>query len=346
MAGLRLSVLDQSPDPRGRDRAPTRCATRSTSRRLADELGYQRYWVAEHHGTPDARLRRARDPDRRRSPPATERIRVGSGGVMLPHYSPLKVAETFSMLAGLHPERIDLGIGRAPGTDPMTMLALQRDRRQRRARRLPRAARRAARPAGGPASRPGHPSRGSPRRCPAGPSARALAARLLAAERDLGRASWACPTRSPTSSTPRARRSPPTTAAASSTPSGWPRRSSRSAWSRSAPRPTTEARAPGRLEPHDALAAPPGPADPDPAGGEGARLPGDAHAAAPAGAAAIVGAPATVRAGLEAVAAEYGAEEVDDPHDHPRPRGPPALLRAHRRRVRPGRAPGRCGPTP
>ena len=60
----------------------------------------------------------------------TERIRVGSGGVMLPHYSPLKVAETFSMLAGLFPGRIDLGIGRAAGTDPMTTFALQRDRRQ------------------------------------------------------------------------------------------------------------------------------------------------------------------------------------------------------------------------
>ena len=53
---------------------------------------------------------------------------------MLPHYSPLKVAEVFSTLAGLHPERIDLGMGRAPGTDPMTMLALQRDRRQALAR--------------------------------------------------------------------------------------------------------------------------------------------------------------------------------------------------------------------
>ena len=61
---------------------------------------------------------------------ATSRIRVGSGGVMLPHYSPLKVAEVFSMLAALHPGRIDLGIGRAPGTDPHTMFALQRDRRQ------------------------------------------------------------------------------------------------------------------------------------------------------------------------------------------------------------------------
>jgi luciferase family oxidoreductase group 1 len=61
---------------------------------------------------------------------ATSRIRVGSGGVMLPHYSPLKVAESFSILAGLFPGRIDLAIGRAPGTDPLTTFALQRDRRQ------------------------------------------------------------------------------------------------------------------------------------------------------------------------------------------------------------------------
>src|SRR4051812_49721401 len=61
---------------------------------------------------------------------ATSRIRVGSGGVMLPHYSPFKVAETFSVLSGLIPERIDLGIGRASGTDPLTTYALQRDRRQ------------------------------------------------------------------------------------------------------------------------------------------------------------------------------------------------------------------------
>jgi luciferase family oxidoreductase group 1 len=61
---------------------------------------------------------------------ATTRIRVGSGGVMLPHYSPLKVAESFSILSGLFGDRIDLGLGRAPGTDPETMFALQRDRRQ------------------------------------------------------------------------------------------------------------------------------------------------------------------------------------------------------------------------
>jgi luciferase family oxidoreductase group 1 len=59
----------------------------------------------------------------------TSRLRVGSGGVMLPHYSPLKVAETFSMLSGLYPGRIDLGVGRAPGSDPRTMFVLQRDRR-------------------------------------------------------------------------------------------------------------------------------------------------------------------------------------------------------------------------
>jgi len=61
---------------------------------------------------------------------ATEGIRVGSGGVMLPHYSPLKVAESFTILAGLFPDRIDLGLGRAAGTDPLTTFALQRDRRQ------------------------------------------------------------------------------------------------------------------------------------------------------------------------------------------------------------------------
>jgi luciferase family oxidoreductase group 1 len=94
----------------------------------AERLGYGRYWVAEHHGTP---MLASASPEILIGAIAagTERIRVGSGGVMLPHYSPLKVAETFSMLAGLHPGRIELGLGRAPGTDPQTMFALQRDRR-------------------------------------------------------------------------------------------------------------------------------------------------------------------------------------------------------------------------
>src|SRR5207253_56895 len=97
--------------------------------RFTEQLGYHRYWVAEHHGTP---MLACASPEVLIAAIAcaTSRIRVGSGGVMLPHYSPVKVAETFSMLAGLFPARIDLGIGRAAGTDPRTTFALQRDRRQ------------------------------------------------------------------------------------------------------------------------------------------------------------------------------------------------------------------------
>jgi luciferase family oxidoreductase group 1 len=85
--------------------------------------------VAEHHATPGLA---SAAPEVLIGPvaAATERIRVGSGGIMLPHYSPFKVAETFSALSGLYPGRIDLGLGRAPGTDGLTMYALQRDRRE------------------------------------------------------------------------------------------------------------------------------------------------------------------------------------------------------------------------
>jgi luciferase family oxidoreductase group 1 len=97
--------------------------------RWTDKLGYTRYWVAEHHATP---MLACASPEALIGPiaSATRRIRVGSGGVMLPHYSPLKVAETFGMLSGLYPGRIDLAVGRAPGSDPMTAWVLQRDRRQ------------------------------------------------------------------------------------------------------------------------------------------------------------------------------------------------------------------------
>src|SRR3984885_4981914 len=125
---MRLSVLDQSPISEGSTGAD---ALRNTIdlARLADELGYHRYWVAEHHGGP---MLAGGSPEALIGPiaSATEGIRVGSGGVMLPHYSPFKVAETFTILAGLFPGRIDLGLGRAAGTDPMTTYALQRDRRQ------------------------------------------------------------------------------------------------------------------------------------------------------------------------------------------------------------------------
>lgn len=94
---------------------------------LADRLGYRRYWLAEHHNTgglagsaPEVLIARVAS--------ATGRIRVGSGGVMLSHYSPLKVAETFRLLHALFPGRIDLGIGRAPGADGRTALALAQGR--------------------------------------------------------------------------------------------------------------------------------------------------------------------------------------------------------------------------
>ncbi|MEA2386089.1 MAG: hypothetical protein QOJ22_263 [Thermoleophilaceae bacterium] len=125
---LRLSVLDQSPISEGSTGGD---ALRNTVdlARLADELGYHRYWLAEHHGGP---MLAGPSPEVLIGPlaVATERIRIGSGGVMLPHYSPFKVAESFSLLSGLFPGRIDLALGRASGTDPLTAYALQRDRRQ------------------------------------------------------------------------------------------------------------------------------------------------------------------------------------------------------------------------
>jgi len=123
-----LSVLDQSPIAQGSTGAQALHNTIDLAR-LTDELGYHRYWVAEHHGGP---MLAGPSPEVLIGPiaDATEGIRVGSGGVMLPHYSPLKVAESFTILAALHPGRIDLGLGRAAGTDPLTTFALQRDRRQ------------------------------------------------------------------------------------------------------------------------------------------------------------------------------------------------------------------------
>src|SRR3954468_5574286 len=124
---MRLSVLDQSPVAEG-DTAAHALANTVDLARHAEALGYERYWLAEHHATP-ALACAAPEVLIAAVAQNTEAIRVGSGGVMLPHYSPLKVAEVFSTLAGLHPGRMDLGLGRAPGPDPMTMLALQRDRR-------------------------------------------------------------------------------------------------------------------------------------------------------------------------------------------------------------------------
>ena len=92
--------------------------------RLADRQGYRRYWVAEHHNLPSV-ASGAPEIMIGAIAAATERIRVGAGGVMLPNHAPLMVAERFKVLEALHPGRIDLGIGRAPGTDPLTSLALR-----------------------------------------------------------------------------------------------------------------------------------------------------------------------------------------------------------------------------
>jgi alkanesulfonate monooxygenase SsuD/methylene tetrahydromethanopterin reductase-like flavin-dependent oxidoreductase (luciferase family) len=93
--------------------------------RLADDLGFTRYWVAEHHNLPSI-ASSAPDIMIGQIAAATARIRVGSGGVMLPNHAPLMVAERFKVLEALFPGRIDLGLGRAPGTDPITSYALRR----------------------------------------------------------------------------------------------------------------------------------------------------------------------------------------------------------------------------
>lgn len=123
MAGqIKLSVLDQSPVRAGFTFAD---AVRETLElaQLADRLGYTRYWVAEHHST-DGLAGSSPEVLVARIACVTEEIEVGSGGGMLSHYSPLKVAENFGLLGTMYRGRIDLGIGRAPGSDQLTAQAL------------------------------------------------------------------------------------------------------------------------------------------------------------------------------------------------------------------------------
>jgi len=122
-ARVPLSVLDLATVSEGHSSADALRATTETAR-VADRLGYAPFWVAEHHNMPAVAST---------SPPvliahlaaSTDRIRVGSGGVMLPNHTPLVVAEQLALLEALHPGRIDLGIGRAPGTDQATAAALR-----------------------------------------------------------------------------------------------------------------------------------------------------------------------------------------------------------------------------
>lgn len=125
---LKLSIVDQSPVSAGSTPADALRHTLELAR-LADQLGYERFWIAEHHGmervacpAPEVMIALAAAE--------TTRIRIGSGAVLLPHYAPLKVAETFRMLHALFPRRIDLGLGRAPGGTSLEAHALRRERAQ------------------------------------------------------------------------------------------------------------------------------------------------------------------------------------------------------------------------
>jgi luciferase family oxidoreductase group 1 len=119
-----LSVLDLSPVTTAISGAQALRNSLDLAR-LADRLGYARYWVAEHHNLPNI-ASSAPDIMIGQIAAVTKRMRVGSGGVMLPNHAPLQVAERYKVLEGLFPGRIDLGIGRAPGTDPVTSYALRR----------------------------------------------------------------------------------------------------------------------------------------------------------------------------------------------------------------------------
>lgn len=120
-----FSVLDLSPIIEGGSAAQALEATRQLARR-AEALGFQRYWVAEHHNMPGI-ASAATAIVIAHVAAATSTLRVGSGGVMLPNHAPLVIAEQFGTLVSLYGERIDLGLGRAPGTDPETARALRRD---------------------------------------------------------------------------------------------------------------------------------------------------------------------------------------------------------------------------
>ncbi len=123
---MKLSVLDQSPVPAGFTPADALHNTIDLAR-YTESLGYERYWIAEHHSTPSL-ASPAPEVMIARVGAETSRIRVGSGAVLLPHYSALKVVETFRVLHALYPGRIDLGIGRAPGGTRLDAYALQRTR--------------------------------------------------------------------------------------------------------------------------------------------------------------------------------------------------------------------------
>ena len=132
---INLSVVDQSPIRKGGTASESLLETVELAK-VCEAVGYSRYWVAEHHNSgsytgtsPEVLIAEIAA--------RTSNIRVGSGGVMLSHYSSLKVAEQFSILESLHPGRIDLGVGRAPGSDQRTAAALAYPRLQDDGQKFP-----------------------------------------------------------------------------------------------------------------------------------------------------------------------------------------------------------------
>ncbi|MGQ3049059.1 LLM class flavin-dependent oxidoreductase [Niveispirillum sp.] len=125
LAMIPLSVLDLSPVPEGSDVSQSLANTLDLARH-AERLGYNRYWLAEHHNMPGI-ASAATAVVIGHVAAGTSTIRVGAGGIMLPNHSPYVIAEQFGTLATLFPDRIDLGLGRAPGTDQYTLRALRRD---------------------------------------------------------------------------------------------------------------------------------------------------------------------------------------------------------------------------
>jgi luciferase family oxidoreductase group 1 len=120
-----LSVLDLSPIPEGSDAGQALRQSRDLARH-ADALGYRRFWMAEHHNMPGI-ASAATAVALAHVAEGTQRIRIGAGGIMLPNHAPLVIAEQFGTLAALYPGRIDLGLGRAPGTDQIAARALRRN---------------------------------------------------------------------------------------------------------------------------------------------------------------------------------------------------------------------------
>jgi luciferase family oxidoreductase group 1 len=124
---MKLSILDLAHVPAGSDVGQALRNTLDLARRV-DALGYERFWLAEHHNMPGI-ASAATSVVIGQVAAATQRIRVGAGGIMLPNHAPLVIAEQFGTLEALFPGRIDLGLGRAPGTDGLTWRALRRDAR-------------------------------------------------------------------------------------------------------------------------------------------------------------------------------------------------------------------------